>query len=80
MTLGSVIDFDALWQTIWTAAAAGIGVIFVYSIAVLGAGRSLDMRGERRGAAAAIYVLLALVGGAGTLAAIVWGIVLITSK
>ncbi len=78
--LATVIDFDALWQTIWTAAAAGIGVTVVYSLAVLGAGRSLEHRSQHRHGASLAYGVLALVGGAGTLAGIAWGILLITSK
>jgi hypothetical protein len=80
MMLATVIDFDALWQTIWTAAASGLGVITIYSIAVLGAGRSLDLRGQGRHGASLAYALLALLGGAGMLAAIASGILLITSK
>jgi len=77
--LATVVDFDALWQTIWTAAAAGIGVVAIYSLAVLGASMSLDMRSEGRGGASLFYGLLALLGGVGMLAAIAWGIVLITT-
>jgi hypothetical protein len=78
--LATAIDFDALWQTVWTAAAAGLGVIVIYSLAVLGASRSLDLRGQHRGGASLAYALLALVGAAGMVAAIAWGIILITSK
>ncbi len=77
--LATVIDFDALWQTIWTAAVAGLGVIAIYSLAVLGASRSLDMRSARRPSASLFYGLLALLGGAGMVGAMAWGIVLITS-
>jgi hypothetical protein len=80
MRLATVIDVDALWQTVWTAAAAGLGVIIIYSIAVLGAARSQDVRNQRRAGASAAYALLALLGGAGTLAACAWGIILITAK
>jgi len=78
--LATIVDFAALWQTIWTAAAAGIGVTAVYSFGVLGASRSLEMRRAGRAGASLAYGILALIGGAGTLAAMAWGIVLITSK
>jgi hypothetical protein len=78
--IATVIDFDALWQTIWTAAAAGVGVIIIYSVAVLGASRSLDSRSDHRPGVSLAYALLALVGGAGMIAAMAYGIVLITSK
>jgi uncharacterized membrane protein YhaH (DUF805 family) len=78
--LATVVDFDALWQTIWTAAVAGVGVVVVYSLAVLGASRSLDMQRARRGGRSAAYGVLALLGAAGTLAAVAFGIALITRK
>jgi uncharacterized membrane protein YhaH (DUF805 family) len=78
--LAEIIDGGALWQTVWTAAVAGVGISVVYSIAVLGSSRSLDMRREGRASARAWYALLALVGAAGTIAAIMMGIILITTK
>ena len=78
--LATVVDLDAIWQTVWTAALAGVGVVVVYSLAVLGATRSLDMQRARRGGRSAAYGVLALLGGAGTLGAVVFGITLITQK
>ena len=76
--LATIVDVHALWQTIWTAAVAGIGVSIVFSIAVFGATRSLDAR--RTGGGGAAFATLALLGVAGTIGAIVYGIVLITTK
>jgi len=78
--LATIVDLDALWQTIWTAAASGVGVSIVFAITVLGATRSADLRREGRGAVASLYGLVAFTGLAGTAAAIVYAIVLITSK
>jgi hypothetical protein len=80
MPIATVIEFDALWQTIWTAALAGIGVTIIYSVAVLGFTRTLDLRREDRPVASFGYFLLALLGGAGMIGAMVYGIVLITQK
>lgn len=78
--LGTVVDFDALWQTIWTAAAAGLGVAIIYAVAVFGATRSADMRRLGRGGLSAAYALVGLAGGAAAIAAAAWGILLITKK
>lgn len=78
--LATVIEFDALWQAVWHAALAGIGVTLVYSFAVLGVTRSSDMRRAGHGVAASAYAVLALASVAATIGAIVYGIVLITTK
>jgi hypothetical protein len=80
MTLASVVDWGALGKVVLYSLIAGVGVPAVYGFAVLGAGRSMDLQRERRGAAATAYAVLALVGGAACLAAIAYGIYLMTQK
>jgi hypothetical protein len=80
MRAATIIETHALWQTIWTAAVAGLGVTFVFSFAVLGAARSQDMQREGRGGAAIAYGVLAVAGVLATLGAIAGGIVLIATK
>lgn len=77
--LATVVHWDRLLQVVWTAAAAGIGVTIIFSLAVYGVARSSDVRGERPAVATA-FAIVGLVGFAASLAAIVWGLVLITSK
>jgi hypothetical protein len=78
--VAKIIDTDAAWQAVWTAAVSGVGVTIVFSLAVLGATRSTDMRRDDRPGQAAIYAVLALVGLAATLGAVVYAITLITTK
>jgi hypothetical protein len=78
--LASIIDWDALWQTVWTAGVAGIGTTIVFSFAVLGATRSQDMQRQGRGGLTVAYGALAVVSLAATLAAIAFAIVLISTK
>ena len=78
--LATVVDVDALWQTVWSAALAGVAVTIVFSLGVLGATRSLESRRDRRGGAAMAYGMLAALGGAGTLALIAFGIALMATK
>jgi hypothetical protein len=75
-----IVDWNALGKVILYSLVAGIGVPAVYAFAVLGAARSTDAQRERRGTAATAYALLALLGGAACLAAIAYGIWLLTQK
>ena len=80
MIVAKIIDTDAAWQAVWTAAVAGIGVTIVFSLAVLGATRSTDMRRDDRPVPAALYGGLAVLAVAATIGAIVYAITLITTK
>ena len=80
MIVAKVIDTHAAWQAVWTAAVAGVGVTIVFSLAVLGATRSTDLRRNDRPAQAGLFALLALVGLAATIGAVVYAITLITTK
>jgi hypothetical protein len=80
MIVAKIIDTSAAWQAVWTAAVSGVGVTIVFSLAVLGATRSTDMRRDDRPGQAAMYVALALVALAATIGAVVYAITLITTK
>jgi hypothetical protein len=80
MIVAEIIDGHAAWQAVWTAAVAGVGVTIVFSLAVLGATRSTDLRRNDRPAQAGLFALLALVGLAATIGAVVYAITLITTK
>jgi len=78
--VAKIIDPQAAWQAIWTAAVAGVGVTIVFSIAVLGATRAADLRRDDRDAQAVVFAGLGLLGFAATIAAVVYAITLITTK
>jgi len=80
MIVAKIIDTHAAWQAIWTAAVAGVGVTIVFSLAVLGATRSTDLRRDDRDGQAVVYGALALVAFAATIGAVVYAITLITTK
>ncbi|MDQ3631683.1 MAG: hypothetical protein M3417_10535 [Actinomycetota bacterium] len=76
--IASIVDVGALWQTVWSAALAGVLVIVCCSVAVLGAARAHEHRAAGLGGAATgPWVLLALVGGATMTAVVVYGLVLV---
>jgi hypothetical protein len=75
-----IVDVDALVEMIWTAAVAGLGVTLAFAIALVGAIRAVDLRRDGHVVEAGVYgvvgaLALALVG-----AAIVLGIVAMSSK
>lgn len=78
--LAKVIDTEALWQTIWSGALAGIGVSVVFALTILGATRSTDMRQADRPGAATAYAVLAAVSTLAFLAIIAYGVTIITTK
>jgi hypothetical protein len=79
-TLATIIDTEALWQTIWSGALAGIGVSVVFALTILGATRSSDMRRADRNGASVAYAALAGVTALMFLAIIAYGVTIITTK
>jgi hypothetical protein len=76
----ATIDWDALLTVVWASLLAGIGVTAAYGLAILGATRAVELGRQGRVAEAAIYGLLGGVGLATVLAAVVFGIVVLTDK
>jgi hypothetical protein len=73
--IATLVDWAALWRTIWSAALAGVVVTVCCSFSVLGAARA----SERRAAAASPgpWPAVALVGALATLAVVAYGLSLI---
>lgn len=80
MIVAVIVQTKELLQTIVASTIAGVGVTLVFSVAIWGSARFADLsRNERplaAGAAAALAALAALL----TLAAVVYGIVVMTRK
>jgi hypothetical protein len=78
--MATIVQTKELIETVIASFVAGVGVTAVFSMAIWGGARFVDLnRGGRSGAAAlaAAFTALAL---AVTLAAVVVGIVVMTSK
>lgn len=80
MTLATLVEGKELLETVVASVVAGIGVTFAFSVAIWGVGRFIDLSKDERhlaagGAAAVATLALACVG-----AALVFGIVVMTSK
>jgi hypothetical protein len=75
-----IVDWATLGKVVAAALIAGIGVTAAFSIAVLGATRSMELRRSERAFEAGAYAALGLLGGALCVAAIVFGIIVMTKK
>jgi hypothetical protein len=80
LTIGSVVDTEALLETVLAAAVSGVGIALIFSLTILGAARFADTSREGRPLAAAAFGALAIVGLLAFVAAIVVGIVVMTTK
>jgi hypothetical protein len=75
-----IIHWDLLFQVIWTAALAGVVVTIAVSLAIFGAARAGDARRDRDRADQVVFSALFVLGVAACAAAVVLGIVVMTTK
>jgi hypothetical protein len=78
--IATIVDGDALWQTIAAAFVAGVGTTLVFSLAILGATGFTEASRHRRTVQAALFGALALLGLLATAAAVVVGVIVMTTK
>ncbi len=78
--LATVVDTKALWQTVVAAVVAGLGTTFVFSLAILGAARFAEATRNGRAGEATIFGGLAILALLGTAAAVVVGVIVMTTK
>jgi hypothetical protein len=75
-----IVEWDLILQVIYSALAAGVAVTIAVSFAILGATRAADARRDGDTLDAVIYGTVCVLGLAACAAAIVLGIVVMTSK
>ena len=76
----SIVEWDLLLQVVWAALAAGVGITIAASCSIVGAARVADARRDGDLLDTLIYGALFLAGLVVCLAAVVFGIVVMTSK
>jgi hypothetical protein len=76
--IATVVDWDALLQVIWVSLVAGVGVTAAWAFAIVGGTRSVEKGRDGRGGEAAVYAVVGVAGFAAVMAAIVFGIVILT--
>jgi hypothetical protein len=76
----AAVNVAALVKMLYSSLAAGLGVALIFSVVILGAVRSTDMRRSGRGTAAAAYAVLATVGVLLAIGVVVYGLILVAHK
>ncbi len=70
-----IVETSELLQTVAASVIAGVGVTVVFSVAIWGAARFVDLSHSERPAAAAAAAAVGIAGLAATLGAVVVGLV-----
>jgi MFS family permease len=76
----AIVDFHALLQLVYVSLIAGVGICFVYAVAVVGITRSQERRRADRRGAAALYAALATIAVGACGWAVVTGIAIMAKK
>jgi hypothetical protein len=75
-----IVDWGSLLEIVVVSLVAGVGLTAVFSIAVLGAVRSVDSARDGRRITAGAFGAITLVALAACLAAIVYGVAIMVAK
>jgi hypothetical protein len=75
-----VVETKELLETVVASVVAGVGITVVFSVAIWGVARFADLSRNERPLAAGAAATLAFLAGLATLAAVVFGIVVMSSK
>jgi hypothetical protein len=78
--LAQIVETKELAQTVVFALVAGVGVTAIFSVAIWGAARFVDLNQEERRLAAGAAALAGVLALVAVLAAIVIGVIVMTSK
>jgi hypothetical protein len=80
LTVATLVQTGDLVKTVIASLVAGVGITFVFSVAIWGGARFADLSRGGRPVAAGAAAALGVLALASTLAAVVIGIVVMTSK
>jgi hypothetical protein len=78
--IATILDTEALWQTVAAAFVAGVGTTIVFSLAILGAARLSEASREGHRLRAVMFGTLMVGGLLATAAAAVIGVIVMTTK
>jgi hypothetical protein len=78
--MATIVETKELVETVIASLVAGVGVTAVFSMAIWGGARFVDFSRDGRPVAAAAAVALGVLALVTTLAAVVFGIVVMTKK
>jgi hypothetical protein len=77
--IATVVDTEALWQSVVAAVVAGITVTVAFSLAILGIARFVEASRDGRSAAAIAFGVLTAAGLLATAGAITAGLIVMTA-
>lgn len=80
MLAATIVETKELLETVVASLVAGVGVTAVFSVAIWGGARFADLSRDGRPLAAGAAAVLGALALATTMAAVVFGIVVMTSK
>jgi len=78
--MATIVQTGDLVKTVIASVVAGVGVTAIFSVAIWGGARFVDLNRSGRPAAAGVAAALGLLALTGTVAAVVVGMVVMTSK
>jgi hypothetical protein len=78
--IATLVEGKELLETVGASVVAGIGVTFVFSVAIWGVARFADLSRNERPVAAGAAALVAALALLATVAVVVFGIIVMTSK
>jgi len=78
--LAAIVEGKTLWKVVVYSLVSGVGIAVIFGAGVSSAAGFLDALRQRRTAAGAAWAGLAVLCLAGALAAVVFGIVVMTTK
>lgn len=78
--LASIVDWDALGKVAIASFLGAVGVTVAFSLALLGATRMVEMRRDGRGIEAGAYAALMIIALTLSGAAVVFGVIIMTTK
>jgi hypothetical protein len=78
--MATIVDTDVLLEVVGAAFAAGIGITAIFGLVIYGSTRFDDLRRAGNAGGAAAFATFAAVGLAAFVAAVVLGLVVMTSK
>jgi hypothetical protein len=74
----AAIDWHALFTAVWASLAAGVGVSTAFGFAILGGTRATELRREGQGRGAALFGAIGVLGALAVVAAIAFGLIVVT--
>jgi hypothetical protein len=78
--LASIVDWETLGKVAVASFLASVGVTLAFSLAIVGATRMVDMRRDGRAIEAGAYAALMIIGLVAATAAVVFGVIVMTTK